>query len=57
LPSVGTIMSISGGLRPGIRNQEGTRSTTFARCGTSVWKEELKKQGGPTFRSPSQNRT
>jgi hypothetical protein len=56
LPSVGTIMPISGA-PPWNSKPRRSGNTTFARCETSLWKEEWKKQDGLTSQLPSRRRT
>jgi hypothetical protein len=53
LPSIGTIMPISGGSALEFE----TKKEHKARCKTSVWRRELRKQDGLISQSPSQKRT
>jgi hypothetical protein len=55
LPSVGTILPISGGSTLEFETKR-DGSTTSARCGTFVWREQSKKQDGLTSQSPSQRK-
>jgi hypothetical protein len=56
LPSVGTIMPISGAPRWSSKPRK-NGSITFARCETSVSRGGLRKQDGLISQSPSQKRT